>query len=257
MHPDRSLSAHRGGQLRVQVRPTTVITTWRLLPEAGSLGAWIHIQRGHDPGRISSCTPHFSRGHMSSHLPAPPSGRRGSSSAAATNARKAVAIGEARAKTGVTSVRKRSLAKARRVTSTFSGSDPSPLSQLWCTPMSTQTAEGENPITPTDHYPLPTLSGPYRLGPKVPSRNPVSTRAHIPPTTGIRLIRIHHADLPRSCHRLARIARIDQNSNNDTNSISTAAPSASDRPSISETMMPITSKGNVTLSQNVWSPIRP
>lgn len=45
-------------------------------------------------------------------------------------------------------------------------------------------------------------SGPNRLGPSVPFRNPHSTRAQSPPIIGMKLINTHQPDLSRSCHRL-------------------------------------------------------
>lgn len=50
-------------------------------------------------------------------------------------------------------------------------------------------------------------SSPKRFSPSVPARQPVSTNVQIGPTIGINPMRIHQADLSRSCQRLAWAAR--------------------------------------------------
>lgn len=48
------------------------------------------------------------------------------------------------------------------------------------------------------------------MSPGVPGRKPFSTSAQKGPMTGMKFTSIHHADLSRSCHRLACMARLGQ-----------------------------------------------
>ncbi len=51
-------------------------------------------------------------------------------------------------------------------------------------------------------------SGPYRLGPSVPGRQPHSTRIQIAPMNGTNAMSDHHPDLSRSCQRFAHTASV-------------------------------------------------